>query len=152
MSAPVLVLAWGNPSRGDDGLGPAFAAEVERRFGADIDVLVDYQLAPEHVLDLGGRRRVYFVDASTTGAPVQLAPVFAARDATFTSHALSPGALLYIAALVSPTTLPDCRLLAIRGERFGLGEPLSAVGRANLRRALGRFEADLGALTTCARL
>lgn len=143
MSAPVLLLAYGNPSRGDDALGPAFAAEVERRFAGRLDVLVDYQLVPEHALDLRGRRRVYFVDASADGEPVRVSNVVSRADVSFTLHALSPEALLYTASLVEPGPLPECRLIAIRGERFELGEPLSAAAQANLGMALERFAAEL---------
>ncbi len=60
---PVLVLAWGNPSRGDDAIGPAFAQAVEAWCLPGVEVLTDFQLQIEHSLDLSGRRCVLFVDA-----------------------------------------------------------------------------------------
>ena len=67
--APLLVLGVGNPSRGDDALGPLFierAAEAlkERVAAGELELLTDFQLQIEHALDLEGRRRVVFVDAS----------------------------------------------------------------------------------------
>jgi hydrogenase maturation protease len=65
MKPKLLVFGWGNQSRGDDGLGAAFVGEAERHPG--VELLVDYQLQPEHALDLVGRDEVLFVDASTSG-------------------------------------------------------------------------------------
>ena len=67
--APVLVFACGNPSRGDDALGPAFIARVEALLADEIrrgelELLTDFQLQAEHALDLVGREQVVFVDAS----------------------------------------------------------------------------------------
>lgn len=69
MTAPLLVLGWGNPSRGDDALGPmlvdALVAYAGRALPAGtVDCLSDYQLQIEHALDLVGRERVLFVDAA----------------------------------------------------------------------------------------
>src|SRR5450830_1062984 len=70
--APLLVFGWGNLSRGDDALGP-LCIERLRALAAPataVDYLDDYQLQIEHALDLVGRQRVLFVDASLScGAP-----------------------------------------------------------------------------------
>src|SRR5207247_10338192 len=99
-SAPLLVLAVGNPSRGDDALGPLFierlgdALAPEVSSGA-VELLGDYQLQIEHALDLAGRSRVVFVDASAVAAPpFELTRAEARRDASISTHAMSPEALL----------------------------------------------------------
>ena len=54
----LVVLAWGNPSRGDDALGPEFlrAAEgIAPRGGPSVEFVTDFQLQPEHALDVAGR-------------------------------------------------------------------------------------------------
>ncbi|MGA1286291.1 MAG: hypothetical protein ACO3ZK_02215 [Rubrivivax sp.] len=70
--APLLVLAVGNPSRGDDALGPRLLDALHAA-GADLDgqveLLGDFQLQIEHVLDLRGRRAVLFVDAARPARP-----------------------------------------------------------------------------------
>lgn len=143
--APVLVLAVGNPSRGDDALGPAFADAVERAFAAEVkdgrlEVLTDFQLNVEHALDLVGRRAVLFVDASLdAAAPFTVSAIEARADRTFSSHALSPPAVLETFQRVARPPCPPCTLLAIRGERFELGEPLSGPARAHLDAALRFF-------------
>ena len=66
--APTLVFGIGNPSRGDDAIGPLMIERLEREQSAGrlsgVDLLTDFQLQPEHALDLRGRARVLFVDAS----------------------------------------------------------------------------------------
>ncbi len=148
MVAPVLVLACGNPSRGDDGLGPELAAALERDQAfaiarGELEVLTDFQLSVEHALELPGRRRVIFVDAAASGPEVVLEALEPRRDDSFTTHRLSPPALLQVYRDIEAAPLPECRLLAVRGERFELGEGLSARAQANLRRALEVLEAEL---------
>ena len=48
-----LVFAWGNPSRGDDALGPALVERLEAARPAhpewgELALLTDFQLQPEH--------------------------------------------------------------------------------------------------------
>ncbi len=139
MSAPLLVLAWGNRSRGDDALGPLLLQAVQNGLSdgelAQIDFLEDFQLQVEHALDLIGRRQVLLVDASAAcHPPFEVVPVQAAHDASLASHVLSPSALLavFVALYGAP---PPCTLLAIRGTRFNLGADLSASALANLQAA-----------------
>lgn len=136
--APLLVFGWGNPGRGDDALGPLFVERLRAMVGtsAGIDWLTDMQLQPEHVLDLSGRARVLLVDASADAdAPFAVARVEPRRDASVTSHAMSPQALLDTCHRLQLEP-PPCTLLAIRGERFGLGESLSAPAARHLDAAL----------------
>lgn len=145
--APLLVLGIGNPSRGDDAIGPSFieraslalAAEIAR---GEIELLTDFQLQIEHALDLEGRQRVVFVDASVRAAPpFELSRLTAKRDASISTHAMSPAAVLetFRAVVGEP---PEAWVLAIRGERFELGEPLSAQAEAHLDAALDSFVAE----------
>lgn len=137
--APVLVFAWGNASRGDDALGPLFAAALRAQHPGDgtVEVLDDYQLQIEHAMDLQGRERVLFVDASlTAAAPFEVSTLGPLRDASFSSHAMSPRALLqvYVDAFGEPA--PPSWLLAIRGEAFELGQAPGDAALRNLEAAL----------------
>lgn len=135
---PVLVIGWGNPSRGDDALGPLFVEQLQAAAGdALVEWLTDYQLQVEHALDLAGRERVLFVDAATQcSAPFEVTQVQPARDASFTTHALSPAALLQVYQQVGSGPAPPCSLLAIRAEHFELGQPPGAAALAHLAQAL----------------
>ena len=124
--APVLVLAVGNPSRGDDAIGPAMAARVEEARLPGVEVIVEFQLQVENALDLVDRERVIFVDAgSGTPAPFALTRVGAAPEFLHTSHALSPAAVLATYRRVTGSEPPEAWLLCVRGESFELGEPLT---------------------------
>jgi hydrogenase maturation protease len=139
MTAPHLVLAWGNRSRGDDALGPLFAEQLRQAWGPrdDVEFLEDYQLQVEHALDLVGRKQVLFVDASVAAlAPFELSTPLAQRDGSFTSHAMSPQAVLQVFEALQGHAPPPCTLLAIRGESFALGAEPTAAARAHLALAL----------------
>ena len=134
--APVVVLAVGNPSRGDDAVGPELAARLEAAALPDVEVIVDFQLQVEHALDVAARERVIFVDAgSGTPAPFAVRRVHAAEEHLHTTHALSPGAVLATHRRVVGEVAPEAWLLCVRGESFALGEGLSAGAMANLEAA-----------------
>ena len=144
MTAPVLVFGFGNPSRGDDALGPEFVRRLEARFPGELargelEVLTDYQLQVEHSLDLRDRQRVYFVDAGAAGGAVEIRSVAAAKDASFTTHLLSPQALLHTYEQVEARSAPRAWLITIPGENFELGAPLSAAAQRHLEQALALF-------------
>lgn len=135
--APLLVFGWGNPSRGDDAIGPLFVDAVEAMKLPGVECLTDFQLQVEHALDLRGRARVLFVDASAdAAAPFAVERIEPARDPSFTTHAVSPQSILQVYCELEGDTPPPCWLLAIRGESWALGAPASASARENLRAAL----------------
>lgn len=138
--APVLVLAIGNPSRGDDALGPLLATRLEAAALAGVEVITDFQLQVEHALDLVGRELVIFVDAGTgTAAPFELRRVHPAADFLHTSHALSPEALLATYERVVGHVSAETWLLCVRGESFELGDPLSASAVSSAAAAFDRL-------------
>jgi hydrogenase maturation protease len=141
---PLLVIAIGNPSRGDDALGPRLAQRLAALDLPDVEVLTDFQLQVEHALDLIGRREVVFVDATAAGdAPFTFVPARAQADASFSSHALSPGAVLECLGRLGATPLPHAHVLAIRGHGFALGTPPTRAARANLDAAFDHLAAWL---------
>lgn len=136
-TAATLVFAWGNPGRGDDALGPLLVEALEALGLPGVECLTDYQLQVEHALDLRGRRRVLFVDASVdVAAPCRLSPLAPARDASFSTHAMSPAAVLQVYVDVEGETPPPAWLLAIRGECWALGAPPSPAAMKHLEEAL----------------
>jgi len=141
VTPPLLVLAWGNRSRGDDALGPLFAERLRGRLREPergrVAFLEDFQLQVEHALDLLGRERVLFVDASLDCAqPFQASPVLAMRDSSFTTHAMSPAAVLQVFRELYGHEPPPCTLLAIRAARFELGAAPAAAALENLSLAV----------------
>ena len=143
--APTLVFAWGNPSRGDDALGPLFAEAVEAMRLPGVEVLTDFQLQVEHALDLLGRERVLFVDASVqidvqasseNAQPFRVSTLVPQHLPSHTTHALRPEAVLQVFADVQRQPPPPAWLLSIPGEAWGLGEPVSPGARQRLEAAL----------------
>jgi hypothetical protein len=65
-------------------------------------------------------------------APFDFRLLQAEQDISFTTHAMSPGAILSVFAQVEQQTPPPAFLLSIRGYDFGLGQPLSADARRHL--------------------
>lgn len=137
MTVPTLVFGWGNPSRGDDALGPLFVERIAALELPDIECLTDFQLQVEDALELRGRRRILFVDASlTAAAPFSMTRLVPARDASFSTHAVTPAAVMQLYADLHGTAPPPCHLLAIRGEHFELGTDLSPAAASHLEAAL----------------
>ena len=133
---PVLVLGFGNRSRGDDALGPLLLDGLSTDLPGNIELLEDMQLQNEHAIDLKQRRLALFVHAAiamSTG--FHFGPVHAANDLSHSSHALSPSELLAnYRRLFGPP--PDAFLLAIGGKDFELGSDLSQEAAQNLDAAL----------------
>lgn len=137
MTPPVLVFGWGNPSRGDDALGPLFVERLDALQLPGVECLTDFQLQVEHALDLRNRRAVLFVDASVGAqAPFEVGEIRPHADTSFTSHALSPQSVLQVYADLHDEPPPPSLLLAIRGSNFELGEPLSRDAEAGLDAAI----------------
>ncbi|MCX7935350.1 MAG: hydrogenase maturation protease [Planctomycetota bacterium] len=131
-------MAYGNPSRSDDGLGPALAAAFEDKH-PDLDVAWRYQPAIEDAAEIAAYEAVVFADAARTGAaPFSFGVLPPAVEAAggFTSHAFTPAAVLYLARVCFRATTP-AYLLAIRGYEFAaFREGLSAGAAENLRCAV----------------
>lgn len=132
-----LILAWGNPARGDDGLGPAIAGLVDALAIPEVTVHSDYQLQIEDAETIARHDRVIFVDADRTGTEPfscrRLTP--STHGLSFTSHSVSPGALLELTRRLFERA-PEAWLIGIRSYDFDqFEEKLSAGARTNLEAA-----------------
>lgn len=134
---PILIFGYGNVSRGDDALGPLLLEFIQDRLALDtVEIQTDFQLQIEHALDLVGRNLILFVDASV-GCPAafdftELAP---AHDKSYTSHAMSPAAVLQVYSDIMRIPPPPSFLLSIKGEHFELGADLSPKAQSHLQQA-----------------
>lgn len=133
---PVLIFGYGNPSRGDDAIAPQLLSRLEALRPTGIELITDFQLQVEHALDLEGRELALFIDASVSGeAPYAFSRLLPQQDNSYTSHEMSPAAVLHVFRQIHPEPPPPSYLLAVRGEFFDLGEPLSEAAAANLEAA-----------------
>ena len=97
----------------------------------------------EHALDLDGAELALFVDAARGGpSPFAFAEIYAQTGHAHTTHALAPEAVLEVFQRVRSRAPPPAFALAVRGESFELGEPLSADGAERLE-AAWRFIGEL---------
>ncbi|QWF71048.1 hydrogenase maturation protease [Methylomonas paludis] len=144
MSKPIILIACGNPSRGDDGLGPLLLEAITDHIDQTcIELQTDFQLQIEHALDLQNRELVLFIDASLTcRTACQLDEVSPSQDNSYTSHAMSPAAVLQVYQNITGLKPPPAFLLSIQGLDFSLGSGLSYQAASNLELAQ-RFVLDL---------
>ena len=156
LKAPVVVLACGNPSRGDDALGPLLLDRLQDWLDAEgladgFELIGDFQLQIEHALDLAGRRLALFIDAGhQTPAPFVFRQAVAVERPGHSTHALPPESVLAVLPRVSTEAPPFAFVLCIRGEEFELGEGLSLAASDYaeaafdlLRRLCGNPEVDV---------
>lgn len=138
MTKPILVFGYGNLSRGDDALGPLLLEHIEENCNLDaIEILTDFQLQVEHALDLENRELVLFVDASVScQSAYGFSRLQAAKDKSYTTHAMSPAAVLQVYQNIKKQDPPPCFLLSLQGVSFELGEDLSPQAQNNLELAV----------------
>lgn len=139
MAVPVLVIGYGNTLRGDDGIGPAVAAEVGRLGLPGVRVQIVHQLTPELSADLAEAAAAVFVDAGVDPEPVRAVRLDAGSTAGPLFHAADPQGLLTLAREVYGKA-PDAWLVTAAGADFGYHDGLSPAGRENARRARGCVE------------
>ena len=146
MMAPrLLIVAYGNPLRTDDGVAWRAAAVLQKKFPSEqAEILTLHQLGPELAENASRSECVSFVDAAAgPGRPgeIQVKELSSGEDTESSAlcHAISPSHVLALAA-----QLYHCRPRAysttVVGENFNHGESLSPSVEAALPALLGRIE------------
>ncbi len=141
MRPPFLIIAVGNPSRGDDALAPMLLARLRDWVsGSDqaerVELLEDFQLQVEHAADMQERDLVLFLDAGmNTPPPYTVDRLHPHGGRTVLSHALPPEDVLATYARVFGQPPPPSFLLCISGAAFELGAALSRHAAQNLEAA-----------------
>ena len=141
----LVIFGCGNPSRGDDALGPALMERVGRWVrlhpGPQVEAVEDFQLQVEHALDLETRTLALFLDADATcERAFRFQALAAARDASFSTHAISPQAVLQAFREVHHREPSPAFVLGVGARSFELGAGLSPEAEANLEQAWGFLE------------
>jgi len=136
----MLLIGYGNPGRGDDGLGPAFSENIAARALAGLDVDTDYQLVAEHALAVSEHDLVVFADAEIGGADAfsfrEIAP---GAPEVLGSHSLVPETVLALCETLYGRR-PKAYVLGISGYEYGeVKEGLSERASANLADAEAFF-------------
>lgn len=131
ISCTTLVIGYGNPLRGDDGVGWAVADALQDRTG--VTAVSTHQLLPELADQIANAEKVVFVDATVEGEPgdIRVTAVSPQTIGTASTHQMSPGVLLsYVAELYC--RCPPAYLITITGQDFGYTETLSPLVTSKL--------------------
>ena len=142
----ILIIAYGNNLREDDGAGLLLAerlATVWQSRGKLVHCIVVHQLVPELAVDIAGDgvSAVVFVDTRVYTLPdnqhVQVARVEpAGEQAPSMGHHFQPGVLLAYAAMLSTADLlPPAWLVTVPGVAFGYGQQISEAAQAAIETA-----------------
>ena len=140
----LLVIGYGNPLRGDDGVGPRVVETIEELHLPDVRTLICHQLSPEHAEPVSRARVVIFVDAAVD-APreVQLRKLEPNETSQLMAHAADPRTLLALARDVFGHC-PEAWWLTIPAVKLDFGEELSPVARHGYEVALEQIRALAG--------
>ena len=140
-----LILACGNPLRGDDGVGPWLAAWAFEHFRhqPDIRVIARQQWGPELAQDIAASKHVLFLDASATDPPgsVNLRPVEpAVKSGEPMTHHLEASGLLALSRNLYGCLPLYAVQLTVGVASSELGEDLSETVRAALPDACSKIQ------------
>lgn len=127
--ALVLVIAYGNPLRSDDGVAHRVADGLEAKFSeGDVEIVRPQQLGPELAESASRVRCVIFVDAAAAGSPGEIQirelDLHASANPPAFGHALPPSTIVRLSE-----QLYGVRVRAISatvtGHNFQHGDELS---------------------------
>lgn len=138
-----LILACGNTTRSDDGVGPFLAEWAENRFrnNASVRVVSRQQWTPELAEEVAAADSVLFVDSSADSPPgrVRLIPV-EAKDGNAATHHVGAHELLALTHALYGSRIAHAMLLTVGAGSTEFGETFSECVEAALPRAQGVLE------------
>ncbi len=144
LSDSVLVIGYGNPQRGDDGVAwkvlDCLEAARPRPGAPPLHLKRVHQLAPELAEPASRARAVIFVDARADAAAgaVSCEPATPGAGSPSLTHTLSPQAvLLYAERLLGHA--PRAAVVTVGGATFDHGEDLSPEVRRAIPKAVRRI-------------
>ncbi len=124
-----LIVGYGNPLRGDDGIGVYLAEDLKNNFlhTSNVEIITQHQLIPELVEDIQKAERVIFIDANARNKPgeISVAKIVAEQSKSQSiSHSVAPQSLLMMSQTLCGKT-PSAWIVSIGGENFDYQEGLS---------------------------
>lgn len=143
----LLIVAYGNPLRSDDGVAWRAAEALQNMFSSDeVEILTIHQLGPELAESVSRSACVIFVDAAAgSGRPgeievkeLSLTNSKATESSRF-CHAVSPANVLALAAQLYKATTRAFSVTIV-GNNFQHGESLSVPVEAALPSLLVRIQ------------
>lgn len=132
----VLVMGYGNPTRGDDAAGWEVVRRLEAREIPGVELRSSQQLEVELVEEWGSFDRVLFIDADPRADKVRVEKVDPENAASAAStHHLSPEALLKLSKILYVST-PKLYLCRVPAREFNFSESFSPETRQALDEAV----------------
>ena len=140
-----LILACGNPLRGDDGVGPWLAARAVERYRGqpDVRVITRQQWHPELAAEIAQTDAVLFLDSSAKAPPGSVDAVAvepAASSGEWTTHHLDARELLALSRDLYASLPHRAVLLTVGIASVDLGEELSEIVRAAVPHACQKID------------
>ncbi len=144
----ILIVAWGNTLRGDDGLGPAVAEAIQRQTSDPrITFQISHQPVPEMAEDISRADLVFFIDARVPQQGAQTgqihiepgkpaAPDDASQQAM--THQWGPATLLLLAQQLFHR-VPNAWVCSVTAGSFEPGETLSPPVQAAVPRLVSHI-------------
>jgi hydrogenase maturation protease len=131
----VLIIGFGNPLRGDDGVGPIVVSRLSR-LHSGAECVTTMQLHPEHAELMRGRDVVIFVDASVDAVHVMVNPVDQESGENWQAgHSDTPAGLTALCRAMYPDPPERVYLLEIPARSLEFGEHLTARTRQDASEA-----------------
>jgi hydrogenase maturation protease len=127
MAPRILIVAYGNPLRCDDGIAWHVADLLRKRLSpSTADIVCAHQLTPEFAETLSQARGAIFIDAREGGEPGRIyqAQVVTAADSINGTHVLAPSQVAAICSALYGVSPEACEI-SVAGECFAHGEQLS---------------------------
>lgn len=146
MAARILIVAYGNPLRGDDGVAWHVAELLRGELSPDeAEILCVHQLMPELAESVSRSSGTIFIDARENGEPGQIYQARVAQQAetSFSTHVLTPAQVMALADALYGNR-PEAYELSVPGESFLHSEELSPT----LKSALPQMVEAVHHLTT----
>lgn len=127
----VLVLGYGNPLRGDDGIGWAVVEWLAEKQA--VTAVAAHQLLPEHTDHIQQAAHVIFIDATLNGKPgaIQVQALTPDTTGPASSHQMKPAVLLALTKEIHGRC-PSAHLITMTGQNFGHQEGLSPLIQESL--------------------
>lgn len=129
----VLVIAYGNPLRSDDGVAWQAADSLRASVPDSVEILCVHQLTPELAEDVSRANLVIFLDAAQGGEPgtVSCDEVFPHQELLRFSHHLGPRDVAALSSRVYGAQ-PRAFVVSMNGECFDHGQTLSPTAISSL--------------------
>ena len=125
MTGRALVVGYGNPLRGDDGVGQALAAALAKTATGTLDVIGCHQLVPELAERLATVDLAIFVDADIEGQPGSIRITRMQQSTTQHGsslvHHVNPAALLLLSRQIYGRS-PEAFIVTVAAGSLALNE------------------------------